>query len=237
LDEGVGLALAALNELGLRQETLVVFTTDHGLAMPRAKCTLYEAGIGTMLILHWPAGGIAGGQVFEHLISHVDVTPSLLEALGESIPAGEFHGRSFWPLLQKRPYQPNDAIFAEKTFHTAYEPMRAVRTATHKLILNFESGSDFDVPDDVRNGAIYPLMIDQATGHRPHAELYDLVQDPQERTNRAGRPEVAAVEAELRGRLLSWMEATSDPLLAGPPRSPFYEATVAALTESEISNL
>jgi arylsulfatase A-like enzyme len=235
LDEGVGLALAALDELGLQQETLVVFTTDHGLAMPRAKCTLYDAGIGTLLILRWPAGGVGGSQVFEHLISHVDVTPSLLEALGESFPAGEFHGRSFWPLLQDRPYQPNDAIFAEKSFHTAYEPMRAVRSASHKLILNFESGSAFDVPDDVRNGAIYPLMVAQATGHRPHAELYDLEHDPQERTNLAGRPEVAEIEAELRGRLRRWMEETNDPLLDGPPRSPFYEATVASLAESPSS--
>lgn len=229
LDEGVGRVLAALDNLGLRQNTLVLFTTDHGLAMPRAKCTLYEAGIGTVLILRWPAGGVSGGRLFEQMISHVDVTPTLLEASGIPFSEEEFHGRSFWPLLQDRPYQANDAVFAEKTFHTAYEPMRAVRTATHKLILNFETGSDFDVPDDVRNGAIYPLMIAQATGHRPHAELYDLIQDPNEQNNLAGQTETAPVEAELRSRLRRWLKETNDPLLTGPPKSPFYRATLSLL--------
>ncbi|HEX6385786.1 MAG TPA: sulfatase, partial [Anaerolineae bacterium] len=220
LDEGVDVVLVALDELRLREDTLVVFTTDHGLAMPRAKCTLYDPGIATVLLMRWPAGAVSGGRVFEQLISHVDVAPSLLEALGVSVPAGEFQGRSFWPLLQNRSYQANDAVFAEKTFHTAYEPMRGLRTATYKLILNFESGPNFDVPDDVRNGAIYPLMINQATGHRPHVELYDLEQDPLERTNLAGRPEMMEIETSLSGRLRQWMEETNDPLLEGPPKSP-----------------
>jgi arylsulfatase A-like enzyme len=226
MDEGAGMVLAALDELGLRENSLVVFTTDHGVAMPRAKCTLYDPGLETVLLMRWPAAGVVGGHVFAPLISHVDIVPTLLEALGISVPEGELHGRSFWPLLQDRPYRPNEMIFAEKSFHTAYEPMRGLRTHTHKLILNFETGPTFDVPDDVRNGAIYPLMRDQATGHRPPVELYDLEQDPQERNNLANRPDTAGLETTLRHHLLHWMETTGDSLLAGPPKSPFYQAAV-----------
>ena len=55
MDEGVGSILAALDALGLRDETLVVFTTDHGLALPRAKCTLYDAGLGVAMMIRNPA--------------------------------------------------------------------------------------------------------------------------------------------------------------------------------------
>ncbi|MDT8305533.1 MAG: sulfatase [Anaerolineae bacterium] len=233
LDTGVGIVLAALDEYGLRDNTFVVFVTDHGLAMPRAKCTLYDPGIETALLLRWPAGGLTGDRVLTPLISHVDLVPTLLEALGQPVPAGAFHGHSFWPLLQDAPYEANDAIFAEKTYHTAYEPMRAVRTATHKLIVNFETGSSYDVPDDVRNGLIYPHVIARATGHRRPVELYDLERDPLEQDNLAGRPEVAELEAPLLQRLHRWMEDTSDPLLDGPPPSPFYAATMALLAGRE----
>lgn len=229
LDAGVGSVLAALDEQGLQENTLVVFLTDHGLAMPRAKCTLYDPGIETALLLRWPAGNVAGGRVLTPLISHVDLVPTLLEALGISTAPGESHGRSFWPLLQDAPYEPNETIFAEKTFHTAYEPMRGLRTATHKLIVNFETGPNYDVPDDVRNGLIYPHVVGQATGHRPPVEFYGLEQDPLEKENLAGRVEVAQLQAELLLRLRRWMEETADPLLGGPPPSPFYKETMALL--------
>ena len=230
LDSGVGTVLAALDEHGLRENTLVVFVTDHGLAMPRAKCTLYDPGIETALLLRWPARDIAGGRVLTPLISHVDLVPTLLEALGRPASAGELHGRSFWPLLRDYAYQPNHAVFAEKTFHTAYEPMRALRTASHKLIVNLETGSRYDVPDDVRNGLIYPHAVGQATGHRAPVELYDLACDPLERDNLSGRPEVADLEATLLLALRHWMEESGDPLLDGPPSSPFYVSALASLT-------
>ena len=236
MDEGVGIVLAALNEAGLDENTLVLFTTDHGLAMPRAKCTLYDAGIETALLLRWPAGNAGGGRVFEELISHVDIVPTLLEALGLPATADEFHGRSFWPLLQGKGYEATETVFAEKTYHTAYEPMRAVRTARHKLILNFETGPRFDVPDDIRNGRIYPLMIDQATGHRPAVELYDLERDPHEQDNLAGRPEVAHLEPSMMHSLRRWMQESDDPLLNGPPRSPFYMSTIALLAGEQVND-
>ena len=222
VDRAVGAILERLAVLGLAENTLVIFTTDHGLAMPRAKCTLYDPGIETALLMRWPAAGVSGGRRIQPLISHVDVVPTLLQALDVPLPS-RLHGRSFWPLLQGRPFHARDAIFVEKSFHTAYEPMRAMRTDTHKLIVNLESGSRYDVPDDIRRSPIYPLVVDQIAGERSHVELYDLARDPLEQDNLAGYPEVSGVQADLRRRLWQWMEDTDDPLRYGPPRSPYFE--------------
>ena len=93
-------------------------------------------------------------------------------------------------------------MFAEKTFHTYYEPMRAVRTARHKLIVNFEISTRVDVPTDVRESPIYPLMLAQLDQVRPPVELYDLRDDPWEQHNLALDPDVQVVASDLRQRLL-----------------------------------
>jgi arylsulfatase A-like enzyme len=231
MDQGVGRILAALDELGIADTTLVIFATDHGAAMPRAKCTLYDPGIEVALLWRWPAGGAPAGRVVTEMVSNVDVAPSLLEAIGLPIPSN-VHGQSFWPLVTGQPSTPRSEIFAEKTFHTYYEPMRAVRTARHKLIVNFEVSTRVDVPTDIRESPIYPLMLAELGGVRPPVELYDLEQDPWEHRNLAEDPEYAAVQSDLRQRLLAWMQTTDDPLLRGPVSSPYYADTVGWLTRA-----
>ena len=85
---GVGRILAALDELGSPNRTCVVFATDHGAAMPRAKCTLYDPGIEVALLWRWPARDSAAGASYRELVSNVDVTPTLLDGLGLRVPAG-----------------------------------------------------------------------------------------------------------------------------------------------------
>ena len=228
MDKAIGDILKALENNNLAEETLVIFTTDHGLAMPRAKCTLYDPGIGTSLLMRWPSKGISGGRRFSELISHVDILPTMLEAIGLPVP-DNLHGKSFWSLLQGYDYEPNEVIFAEKTYHTHYEPMRAIRTQNHKLIINFDVGLQFDVPSDICQSPIYPLVIDQQVGEREYIELYDLETDPKEMVNLAGCPEVADLEKSLIDRLRRWMVETDDPLLRGPIASPFYDIALKKL--------
>jgi arylsulfatase A-like enzyme len=232
MDAGVGLVLAGLRELGLAEETWVVFTADHGAAMPRAKGTLYDPGVAVAMLMRWPGGGLTGGDRFDELISNVDVVPTLLEGLGLPLP-GNLQGHSFWPLLAGGRYEPRTEIFAEKTFHTAYEPMRAIRTATHKYIVNLELSTAVDVPGDVRESPIYPLLIRELSRVRDYVELYDLAVDPWEQANIAGDPAVAALEEELRGRLLQWMRETDDPTLEGPVASPYYHKALRRLTTGD----
>jgi arylsulfatase A-like enzyme len=206
----------------------VVFSADHGIAMPRAKGTLYDPGIEVAMLMRWPDGGLQARPPFAPLVSNVDIVPAMLEGLEMPLPE-TLQGRSLWPLLQGANAPPRAEIFAEKTFHTYYEPMRAVRTATHKYIANFEISTAVDVPADVRQSPIYPLMLPGLDRARAYVELYDLTADPWEQTNLAGRPEVAAIEADLRGRLLQWMRETDDPLLHSPVASPYYHEALRRL--------
>jgi arylsulfatase A-like enzyme len=214
LDVGIGAVLAALDASGARDHTLVVLTTDHGLAMPLMKCTLTDHGIGVSLIMHGP-GGFAGGQICDALVSHIDIAPTVCELLGLARPAW-YHGRSLLPLVDGRAHEVNDAIFAEVTYHAAYEPQRAVRTRRYKYIRRFEPISP--VLPNVDDSPSKDILLHSGWRERPAAaeQLYDLLFDPNEMQNLIDDPRFAGVATALRARLADWMAATGDPLLAGP---------------------
>jgi N-sulfoglucosamine sulfohydrolase len=213
-DEAVGRVLDALEIAGRAGDAIVVFTTDHGAAMPRAKCTLYDPGLEVALLLRWPEGDVHG--VRDEMVSNIDVLPTLLEAAGIAIPDG-VQGRS---LLRDGG---RDMIFAEKTFHSYYDPMRCVRTRRHKFIRNFETAFAVEVPGDIQAGPIFRADATRYSRDRPNVvELYDLEDDPLEQRNLAGLPEMAEVEKKLSEELWRWMGETDDPLLKGPVPSPRY---------------
>lgn len=227
-DVAVGRILTAVDRADLRDDTLVVFCSDHGIAMPRAKCTLYDAGIEIALLLRWPAGEpVSGcGRTITEMVSNIDVLPSILEAAGIPVPA-RVQGQSFLPLLRGEPYVPRTALFAEKTYHSYYDPMRAVRTERFKYIRNFDTNFLVEVPGDVQKGLIFRDHVALYHGsEHPPVELYDLDNDPLEERNLAGDSRLAAVEQWLESRLWSWMARTEDPLLRGPVPSPAYLQTI-----------
>lgn len=228
LDGAVGGILTALRDSGLADDTLLVFTSDHGLAMPRAKCTLYDPGIGVALLASWPAGGVGGGRVPPELVSNVDVLPTLLEAARVPLPSS-LQGRSLLPLLRGEAYDARDAVWAEKTYHSYYDPMRAIRTQQFKYIRNFESAFLVEVPGDIAEGAVFRSSVGRYQGAtHPDVELYDLRADPDEQTNLADDAGYAEVRRELDARLWAWMRETGDPLLDGPVPSPAYRRAMEA---------
>ncbi len=221
-DAGVGRILAALGDAGIREDCIVIFTTDHGIAMPRAKCTLYDPGIEIALLVQWRNGGIPGGQAIDELVSNIDILPTLLDAAGVTVP-DDVQGRSFLSRLRGQTHTARTAIFAEKTFHSYYDPMRAIRTDRYKYIRNFETAFAVEVPGDVQLGSIFRAHVERYHGsEHPIVELYDLDADPWEQRNVAGESLYAEIERELDGSLWTWMEETGDPLLMGPVVSPSY---------------
>ena len=219
MDRSVGRILTALDKAGRADVSLVVFTTDHGLAMPRAKCTLYDPGLEVALLIRWPAGGIGRGTTNSELVSNVDVLPALLESSGVPVPVG-IQGQSLFG-------QAREQVFAEKTFHSYYDPMRCIRTDRHKYIRNFEAAFEVEVPADIQLGPIFRANPGRYSADRPSiVELYDLQADPLEQRNLAGGKEAAGVERELSDRLWRWMRETGDPLLNGPIASPRYRMAI-----------
>lgn len=219
LDRGVGQVLDALDEAGLAENTLVILTTDHGPAFPHMKCTLLDAGIGVMLVMRGP-GGFTGGRVIDALVSQVDIFPTLCELLELDAPQW-LQGRSVLPLVRDEREEINEEVFAEVTYHAAYEPLRGVRTKRHKYIRRFDQRRR-PVPPNVDNGGAKGLWMASGWPERglPEEELYDLLFDPVERCNLAADPDCAEILGDMRGRLERWMQRTSDPLLAGPVPAP-----------------
>ena len=226
VDRCVGEIVETLERAGLRENTLVIFTTDHGAAMPRAKGTCYDPGVKTAFIASLP-GRFAPG-VRGELLSNVDLLPTLCELARRDAPEG-IEGHSFLPLLEGRPHEERDDVFLEMTWHDRYNPMRAVRTRRHKYIRNFGDRPLVYLPTDVYRGSAGEEMRDEyyAT-RRPEEELYDLASDPLERINLAGDPEYGGILESLRARVSDWMEATRDRLLEGDWPAPSQQLAYLA---------
>jgi N-sulfoglucosamine sulfohydrolase len=219
LDHGVGAVLNALHQTGLDERTLVICTTDHGLAFPTAKASLLDRGIGVMLIVRGPQ--FWGGRAFDELVSHVDLFPTICDLAGIE-PPGWLVGRSLVPLVRgEEGSGTRSEIFAELTYHAAYEPQRGIRTERYKYIRRFD---DYPFPvlancDDSPSKDAY-LARGWSTRPVPRESLHDLFFNPGEGRSLVGDQHYAPVLEELRGRLEAWMVATDDPLLQGPISPP-----------------
>ncbi|MBV9864945.1 MAG: sulfatase [Abitibacteriaceae bacterium] len=219
LDHKIGVVLDALEANGLAENTFVICTTDHGLAFPGMKCNLTDRGIGVMLIMRGP-GGFNDGAVSDALISHIDVFPTLCDLL-QIKPPPWLQGRSLLPLVRGEATEINEAIFAEVTYHAAYEPQRAVRTSRWKYIRRFSEDTHPVLPncDDSLSKRVW-LEHGWPRHYLASEQLYDLIFDPQEMHNLAGDAAWTEVLQEMRDRLAHWMEATDDPLRHGPVPPP-----------------
>ena len=214
LDEYMGTVFDALDANELTENTLVICTTDHGIAFPGMKCNLTDHGIGVMLMMRGP-GGFSQGLVCDALVSHVDIFPTVCDLLGIDAPVW-LQGKSMMPLIRDGAEEINDAIFSEVTYHAAYEPKRAVRTERWKYIRHFGERKIPVLPncDDSPSKDIW-LEQDWSERQITRERLYDLVFDPNETNNLAGEATWIEELQEMRDRLDSWMHATQDPLLDG----------------------
>lgn len=214
LDHGVGMVLNQLDASGLMDDTLVIFTTDHGMPFPGAKATLYDRGLGVMLVLRGPEP-FNGGRVIDALVSHIDIYPTVCEYLEIERPPF-LQGVSLLGLLHGHTTSAREEVFAGSTWHAAYEPQRAVRTARHKYIRRWGERLT-PVLANTDDGPSKDLLLRNGWAERviPKEQLYDLVFDPNEANNLLEDPTYAGVLADLRGRLQAWMVDTDDPLLAG----------------------
>ena len=217
MDAMIGEILDVLDESGLTEDTLVVFVSDNGAPFPGSKMTLYDRGIGTPLILRWPAR-IPPGLVVDDLETTIDLLPTVLEAAGIEVP-GCAQGKSLLARVTGRDSRPlQEAVFAEMTDHIAYIPTRAVRTRRWKYIRNL---SDIAIGLDQLHAMEWAHRLcelpDQPwTRPRVPEELYDLEVDPNEQRNLAGAAESREALRSMQDLLDRHLDRTEDPSLGAP---------------------
>jgi N-sulfoglucosamine sulfohydrolase len=226
-DDTMGELLGVVDELGISNETLVVFLSDNGPAFPFAKASCYPNGVRTPLIVRWPGHVAEGEVVSEPLVAAIDLMPTLLEAASVELPAG-LDGSSFWSFCRGEVPDERGLVFAQygRTSSDRPFPMRAVQDARFGYVFNPWSDGvrEFSRAEHKSNGS-YQAMKQAAASdpalasrmahlqHRGLEELYDYELDPHALRNLVDDPAHAGDLRRLRGELEAWMVRTEDPAL------------------------
>ncbi len=235
-DQNIGLLIDALKEKGVLDQTVILFTTDHGVALPFHKCNLKDTGIGISLILRHPTLG--HGVVYDQLVSHIDVYPTICDLLGVDIPDG-LEGHSMKEVLEDPSITVRDAIYGEVNFHASYEPMRCVRTHRYKYIRYYDPTWTITNLSNIDESAQKDFLMQYGLKERekPTEGLYDCYYDPDEVNNLIDDPALQTVAEDMRARLQNFMESTNDPLLQGElEMKPNYKVNKKTSLEASSKN-
>jgi len=203
VDEGIGQVVSALEKAGIRDNTLIIFSTDNGGPRPgdntplRAwKGTIYEGGVRGCGFVNWP-GHVPSGKHVKEPMHTVDWYPTLVNLADGSLEQKTpLDGRDIWPMLTKGAPSPHDAILSVQSPERA-----AVRIGDWKLLMNASEADSEETPE----AATKPKGKGKAKGAAKgeHFELYNLVTDIGEKTNLADtEPERVATMRVKLGELL-----------------------------------
>ncbi len=217
--------MQALEESGYADNTLVIFISDNGIALPFAKANVYNASNRSPFIIRWP-GTIKKGSVNStDIVSIIDFMPTVLEAL--NIPAPKkIDGKSFLPLLKGSRQSGRDKAFMETDYKSSGgpTPMRSVITKQYNYIYNAwadgervygnnnESAKIRGMDEAAKNNPAIAERINVYRMRMPE-ELYDIKKDPDCLRNLINEPGLKKQLALLRKDLEAWMIKTKDPLL------------------------
>lgn len=222
-DYQLGRVLDELDSLGLREQTLVIYTTDHGPGLPGAKLNLSDAGTAVSLVMSGP--GVSepsgAGDVVDGLVHHVDLFPTICELCGIEQPAW-LEGTSLLPLVRGEVSELHEAIFMEQSYHGRRRPLRSVRTTRYRYVRRIGE-ERMSVADYIADTGEAKELYRESGAEQvevPREMLYDLIYDPEEHHNVIEDPAYREVADELRLRLEEWMRETGDPARSGdvPPQ-------------------
>ncbi len=219
-DRDIGDIIARLKKEGLYDNTIIVITADHGIALPRAKQFVYDEGLHIPLIIRWPARFAAGG-VSGELVCNLDIVPTILDLAGLPVPA-YLQGRSLANPAQKEPAY----IFGGRDrMDDTHDASRTARSQDFRYILNlmperawcqFNRYKELSYPGlAVLNvlhleGKLPPEQDAFMQPRKPAEELYALKSDPGEVHNLATDPNYADTLREFRTQLATWRTKVGD---------------------------
>jgi arylsulfatase A-like enzyme len=232
MDEQLCAVRASLAAHGYADDTLFVFTADQGAQWPFSKWSLYDAGVRTPLLVHWPAR-VKPGTTTRAMVTLIDLLPTFLDAAGAQ-PPPDLDGRSFLPVLTGQSDRHRDEVFAAHTGDKEmnHAPMRAIRTPQYKYIKNLRPDVRYtthisegvaadgrDYWDSwLKRAATDPAAAKVIARYHDKSpeELYDLKADPYELNNLAADPAHAATLARLREQVRQWRLQQGEPPNSAP---------------------
>ncbi len=227
-DAHVGEIVAELERQDVLDKTLIVYMSDNGMPFPRAKTTLYDAGIRTPMVVRLP-GTVPTGSVQKGLFSVVDLAPTLLDVIGHELDSAQ--GVSRAEMLRDAEAPGRDAIYAEANWHDFEQFTRAVRTERFLLIRNYYWQNPlWNSVDSINSISWNGYLQMQRSGRltdaqkfiflepRPYEELYDLQVDPVSLQNVVDDAVYRVELNRLRSLLDNWRVQTGDVMPARPRR-------------------
>jgi arylsulfatase len=225
-DHFLGELRKELERQGIADTTYIIFCTDNGRPMPRAKSWLVEEGIRTPLVV-WKGDAIEPGRT-DALVSIIDVSATVLDLAGVKKPA-TVQGVSFAPVIDDPQETTRDVVFAEHNWHVHQAHERMVRLGDYLYIKNawpdewtygMESGPWFDSGEELQRviqaGEATPLMRSIFDRPRPTEQLFYLPDDPLCLNNLAGDDTKRQTLERMRALLAKWSEQTGDTVPADP---------------------
>jgi arylsulfatase A len=229
MDRGVARVLEALDHHGLRENTIVLFTSDNGPAFGGegencqrrfncgfngAKGVTYEGGIRVPMLLRWPAGGMGGGREVHDMVHFTDWFPTLLDAAGLEVPTdpaidgvnvlpvlrgedGQVCTRRFWQWNRYAPLVECNAAMRDGPWKLVRPAIREAMQVPDAMWLQV---SMYGPEHFIHQGLITDPLPPREVPPPPPAELYNVADDPLERSN------LAEAEPERAGRMLTGLE-------------------------------
>lgn len=231
MDGQVGEILSVVEDSGLANETLVLFTSEQGSQFPGNKWTNWDTGLHTALIARWPER-ISAGKRTDAMVQYADVLPTLIDAAGGEISGRPFDGSSFLSVL-----------LGEKTTHRQYVygahnnipegpsyPIRTIFDGDYRYIRNLKPDEIYIekhlmgvngkgrlnnpywatwVWDSWENPRTYNLV--KRYTHRPPEQLFRTLKDTYEMDNLSNEPSLAGVKTRLSAELDKWLATQGDP--------------------------
>ncbi|MEX0721531.1 MAG: sulfatase [Balneolaceae bacterium] len=242
-DNKIAEVVEELKAQGVYENTLLIIVGEDGRPFPRSKCWLYDSGVKTPLVMHWPER-LKNPSVPESLVSWIDLPPTILELAGVAVPP-EFQGVSLTPFFDEPGTSVRDFVFAERNYHAQRNHERMVRHGDFVYIRNnlpelvgmnlahyaldragfyFKDDSEASYSELVdfnkAGKANTPAHEDVLRKPRPAEMLFNVADDPHQIKNLAEDEEYAGTLNLLRNALDQWTEQTGDTIPAFEDMTP-----------------
>jgi N-sulfoglucosamine sulfohydrolase len=222
LDRFIGEVKQELINQQVIDNTLIIIMADNGRPFPRDKTRVYDSGMKTPFVISWPKTIIHQGKESNSLVSVIDIAPTFLELAGVDI-GPTFQGISFAQTIQNPGASHRHYVFAEHNWHDYEAHERMVRNKYFMYVVNHRPNRPNQGPADSNRspsyedlkeardaGRLSAAQSDVFITPRPHEELYDCLNDPDQLNNIASNPKYSQVLIDLRNVMQRWMSETGD---------------------------